>query len=668
MKLRTAANLLCAASVLAFSNWTGAGVVKLTTGEVIEGRLSLIEGTGFRLRLEDGKEKDLRPAEVRQVRFQTTDAVWAERYLKDRNYETGLVGTYFEGIGFDKTYQTRTDARIDFNWGGGGPIPNWRSDQFSVRWVGKLVPPKSGNYKFFTLSDDGVRLWVNGQKIIDKWADQAPAEFSGSIELKENEQTELKLEYYENSGEAVIKLMWDGPGFDKRTSPPESLRPPEPKALEKEWVDLPKIGLKPGVVLRDGTVLVAPVKQANDTAVELGAPFDGLTFSTFNVARIVFREIPESVAAKAVDTRKGALLVGGDFVDGEFKSLERNVLKVSSVLFGFKTLDTKYETLALQLRRPAVENPKYRIITLDGTVVLGEGIDFRRDAIHVTSPVVKGISIPLESLWQVEAGASSEMFPESLLLGPDSVHASTGGKKMDDSQLARQADSLRQLASREKSRAMQNEARLKSTVIAERKAVEAVTDQLSSYRDQLEELEEYYIKLSAAFATAEKEYKKTDADYRKTSSEYSKASSDANRATSDAQRAASRYKQIVSSQRNKESEWRKRLARSSDDKSRKQYKDEMARIEAQVTRDRMAMTVAEKKARETETEKNRLYRRTQELRRDAGIRRSDLDKARRSRDSAKSKVTSMENQIKSVEKQLMAAVEKVENRKKAELR
>lgn len=107
----------------------------------------------------------------------------------------------------------RDDAEINFNWGNGSPASTLPTDNFSVRWTRSLNFP-AGNYTFTTTSDDGVRLWVNGHLLVDKWFDQAATSYSGTIYLSGN--VPLKMEYYENAGGAVAKLVWSVGG----TTPP----------------------------------------------------------------------------------------------------------------------------------------------------------------------------------------------------------------------------------------------------------------------------------------------------------------------------------------------------------------------------------------------------------------------------------------------------------------
>src|SRR5262245_52618675 len=84
---------------------------------------------------------------------------------------TGLRGEYFDNRDFSAPKLTRVDPTINFNWGTGSPASAIGSDTFSVRWTGRVSPRYSETYRFYTTSDDGVRLWVNGQLVIDNWTD-----------------------------------------------------------------------------------------------------------------------------------------------------------------------------------------------------------------------------------------------------------------------------------------------------------------------------------------------------------------------------------------------------------------------------------------------------------------------------------------------------------------
>lgn len=121
---------------------------------------------------------------------------------------TGLRGDYFNNLGLMNPVLTRTDAQIDFDWGAGSPDAVVSSDTFSIRWTGQIQPRYSGPYTFYVNSDNGRRLWVNNQLLIDGWVDDWGVEYSGSISLIAGQKYDLRLEHFENAGAANCHLEW----------------------------------------------------------------------------------------------------------------------------------------------------------------------------------------------------------------------------------------------------------------------------------------------------------------------------------------------------------------------------------------------------------------------------------------------------------------------------
>ncbi|MCR9141320.1 MAG: FG-GAP-like repeat-containing protein [bacterium] len=135
--------------------------------------------------------------------------------------EAGFVGpinaAFWDNRDFKGKRQTRKIDAIDFDWGNDAPLPGFGADTFSARMTGEFRADRSGRYRFTTESDDGVRLWINDQKIIDRWHDMAPAFHSGEIELEGGRVYKLRLDYYENGGGAMVRLFWQAPGASKRS-------------------------------------------------------------------------------------------------------------------------------------------------------------------------------------------------------------------------------------------------------------------------------------------------------------------------------------------------------------------------------------------------------------------------------------------------------------------
>ncbi len=121
---------------------------------------------------------------------------------------TGISGTYFNNSNLTAPIFTRIDPVIDFNWGSGSPGGGIAAETFSVRWEGEILPEFSQNYTFRTTTDDGVRLWINDQQIIDQWVAQGATPHTGTINLTANNKVNIRMEYYEATGSASAKLEW----------------------------------------------------------------------------------------------------------------------------------------------------------------------------------------------------------------------------------------------------------------------------------------------------------------------------------------------------------------------------------------------------------------------------------------------------------------------------
>jgi len=158
---------------------------------------------------------------------------------------TGLTGYYFTNA--STTYANaanfnpanlitnRTDLVIDFTWTN-GTSPNLSNGLYSVRWIGQVQPQYSETYYFDVLSDDGVKLWVNDQLLIDKWQTQnGGSEWTSPIALQGGVRYNLKLEYLQNGSKAQAHLYWYSADQSRQIIPSNRLfptnTPPDPTAI-----------------------------------------------------------------------------------------------------------------------------------------------------------------------------------------------------------------------------------------------------------------------------------------------------------------------------------------------------------------------------------------------------------------------------------------------------
>ncbi len=137
----------------------------------------------------------------------------------------GLRGSYFNQ---SRTFNgepdlVRTDETINFEWDGGSPHGTIQNDNFTARWEGYILPQFTDTYTFYTVSDDGARLWINNQLIINQWMPQGPTEWAGSYTVTAGEQYPIKVEFFEDEGGAVMKLLWKSTLLPKQIIPKQQL-------------------------------------------------------------------------------------------------------------------------------------------------------------------------------------------------------------------------------------------------------------------------------------------------------------------------------------------------------------------------------------------------------------------------------------------------------------
>jgi hypothetical protein len=126
----------------------------------------------------------------------------------------------------------RIDRQINFEQTSETFPGTQMSDHFYVRWTGKIKIPRDGKYTFFTESDDGSRLWIDGKVVVDNGGLHAMEEKSGEVELKTGEH-DIKVELFENDGDVGCKLSWESQSTAKEILPEGALIHKKDKDLDK---------------------------------------------------------------------------------------------------------------------------------------------------------------------------------------------------------------------------------------------------------------------------------------------------------------------------------------------------------------------------------------------------------------------------------------------------
>jgi predicted flap endonuclease-1-like 5' DNA nuclease len=117
-------------------------------------------------------------------------------------------GEYYNNLSLRGTpVLVREDAAIDFDWSKSPPAPTVNPDQFAVRWT-RMIELEKARYRFSVTADDGARLWVNNELLVDDWTDHPAKTLNRDISLPGG-PVPVRLEYYENAYDSVIRLSWE---------------------------------------------------------------------------------------------------------------------------------------------------------------------------------------------------------------------------------------------------------------------------------------------------------------------------------------------------------------------------------------------------------------------------------------------------------------------------
>jgi beta-glucosidase len=129
--------------------------------------------------------------------------------MKSPEGQEGLQGEYFANDNLSGAPAlVRVDKQVAFDWVDDSPDAKVPANNFSVRWTGMLTPPATGDFAIAVTSDDGVRLFIDGKKVIDDWTEHAASTNRVTVHLVAGKPVPIKLEYFDRSGQASVTLGW----------------------------------------------------------------------------------------------------------------------------------------------------------------------------------------------------------------------------------------------------------------------------------------------------------------------------------------------------------------------------------------------------------------------------------------------------------------------------
>ena len=323
----------------------------------------------------------------------------------------GLLGEYFGDQQFRTLKLARVDPQIKFAWNLDSPDPLLGHDDFSVRWTGQLIPPRSGQYRFYFDGDDRARLWINGKempeasmKALERRMPAPPP-----IALTAGRLVDLKMELEEGEGNASVRLGWT---FQNQAAPDvitmtnflyrfAATNSPERLMVSRPGNDMPTVR---GVLLRDGSFIAGTVAFADVSAVRLslGGRKDVPVLNS-KVARIFLRPPRQPFRFEIARGRTGLFLKTGDFFESDFQGIEHGSLNMSSVLFGLKRYWIESsDPVAVVLNDYAPATAAFEVRLLNGSVLRATKLSATADGITMQEPLLGMLLIPVSDLFEIK--------------------------------------------------------------------------------------------------------------------------------------------------------------------------------------------------------------------------------------------------------------------------
>ena len=123
----------------------------------------------------------------------------------------GLKAEFFSDEEFKNLAGTRVDPNVDFMWPKDKPpMPGMPGEHYSVRWTGRITVKETGDYVFSLYSDDGTRLWIDGNLVVENWGEHSPSTVTAKkpVRLEAGKAHDLKLEFLQVINDADVRLGW----------------------------------------------------------------------------------------------------------------------------------------------------------------------------------------------------------------------------------------------------------------------------------------------------------------------------------------------------------------------------------------------------------------------------------------------------------------------------
>jgi len=375
---------------------TQTAIIETDSGKQITGEFRIEPGK-FLITTTNGAPEEISLAELKQLRVVQAGAATNSLTILANPPDHGLLGIYFNTP--DCTgdfFKTRYDSTIDFDWGQSAPFADMNSNGFSVRWVGRVIVSNSEHYTFHTVTDDGVRLWINNKLIIDAWKDEFLNLAAAPLLLIGGQTNEIRMEMFDARDRAVARLFWSSPTTPRSIIPNERLIPAANVPLPVTAATKSKYS--PGVLLVNGSLFPGTINSADRSSVRLAGIEPPI--SRVQVAGLLFQTLDESQEAALQRGRTGVLLKSGDFVEGDFQGIRNGEIDIGSVVLGPKKVSVN-QAVAVILRQVRATPAQYELTTHNGGLYRVASMRLQNDAVSTADAAMGSITIPVGEISQI---------------------------------------------------------------------------------------------------------------------------------------------------------------------------------------------------------------------------------------------------------------------------
>ncbi len=131
-------------------------------------------------------------------------------------FPDGLKAEYFDNVRLEGSPSVRVEEELYYDPANRPPDPFLPTAPMSARWSGTLLPTVSGEYTITLKTDDGCRLFIDGEKLIDSWVERPATDDKVLVHLEAGRRYNLKVEYFDGGGDSFARIYWKAPDIDSR--------------------------------------------------------------------------------------------------------------------------------------------------------------------------------------------------------------------------------------------------------------------------------------------------------------------------------------------------------------------------------------------------------------------------------------------------------------------